>query len=86
MSVAPSADLSAYLAGLERRRDAASRLPVLDCGCRDPLGCDHREAPVEQATARYCCAALSFGQIAALAAAGRYCSESRCPRLQPGAA
>jgi hypothetical protein len=30
-------------AGLARRREAASRLPPLACGCRDPLSRQHLE-------------------------------------------
>jgi hypothetical protein len=33
------------LAGLRRRREAAWRLPPLDCGCRDPWTCRHRRMP-----------------------------------------
>lgn len=32
-----------YIAGLHRRRTAASRSTPLDCGCRDPWPCRHHD-------------------------------------------
>ncbi len=34
-----------FSAGLHRRRDAAHRLPPLDCGHRDPWTCRHHDRP-----------------------------------------
>jgi hypothetical protein len=36
------AEVSEYLQGLKRRREAALRLPPLMCGCRDPESNRHR--------------------------------------------
>ncbi len=38
----------AMLAAHRRRREAARRLPPLDCGCRDPWTCRHHDGPLSE--------------------------------------
>ena len=42
----PHLSMDDTLAGLRRRREAARRLPPLECcGCRDPWTCRHHDDP-----------------------------------------
>jgi len=79
-SLAPRTDIGGQL---RRRRDAALRCELLECGHvdrhRDPLSCIAEfEGPP---AASFCCSSLTLGQAAWLAEAGRFCSATTCARL-----